>query len=170
MRNTTPFQVAWFALFLTVTLPAWAADPPRSASSTTPPGAAKLGTQPLKAPIKLDPASLRIEKVVPLQRRDAIDRAYDDFRQKYDATLAAIIRYERIGPECERRTYSIEDQRNAGCMESDTLRECNGKLYRACTNYIEDSPGGVIWTQMQMSAAALRQKLLDFSNDPRERR
>jgi len=169
MRNRTPLQVAWLVLVVTVALPAWAADPGRPAPSA-PPGAPKLGTQPLKAPIKLDPASLRIEKIPPLQRRDEIDRAWDDFRQKYDATLAAINRYQHKETECLSRTYSIADQRNAGCSETDTLAVCNRKLYHSCTGYLEDAPGGRVWTRMQMGAVTLRQKLLDFSNDPRERR
>ncbi len=162
MRSTTSFQVTWFALFLTVTLPAWAADPPKSAFSTTPPGAATLGAQPLKAPIKLDPASLRIEKAPPLQRRDELDQAYDDFRRKYDATVAALNREEQIIAQCQSRTYTIEDQRNAGCRETDTVRRCSDMLFGRCMH------AGLygIWTQMQLSAVVLRDKVLWFSNSP----
>ena len=124
-----------------------------------PSGAAK---QALKAPIKLDAKSLPArKKIPPLQQRDPVDRAYDDFRQKYDATLAAIKRYERNDAECRTRTFSIADQRAAGCSESDTLRACNIKLFNHCANYHQDSPGGVIWTQMQMSAVTLRQTVLN---------
>jgi len=169
MKNRRDFCAAWLVLFIGIALPAWAADPAKPAASA-PPGGTKLGGQALKAPIKLDPASLPAKKIPPLQRRDALDRSYDDFRQKYDATLAAIKRYERKEAECRSRTYSIADQRNAGCSETDTIGACNRKLYQNCTRDPEDAPGGIIWTRMQMGAVTLRKQLLEFSNDPRERR
>ena len=157
-----PLQAAWLVLFATVALPAWAEDPGRPAS----PGAPTLGAQSLKAPLKLDQASLPIKNIPPLQRRDELDRGYDDFRQKYDATLAAIDRYERTEAACRIRTYSIDDQRNAGCRETDTIASCRLKLYQNCTRDAEMAQS-IIWTQLGMSAATLRRKLLDFSNAPR---
>lgn len=164
MKPGTILQAAWLILFVAVALPTWAVDPSKPASPT-PSRAAPPGAQPLKTPLKLDQASLRTKKLPKLERRDELDRAYDDFRRKYDATVAALSREDQIIAQCRSRTYTIEDQRNAGCRETDTVKRCSDMLFGQC---MQAGLYGT-WTQMQLSAVVLRDKVLRFSNSPAPR-
>ena len=164
MGNEIRFQAAGFILLAAVVLPAGAVEPIKPAS----PGVVKAAPAPLKSPMKLDQDSLRVKKIERMPQRDELDRTYDDFRRKYDATLAAIGRFEKRSAECLARTYSVEDQRSAGCSQSDSVYQCNQKLFNRCAGDVERAQY-TTWTEMQMSAASLRKKVLRFSNDPKER-
>lgn len=161
MTKISVLHANWLVLFVAVALPAGAAEPARPAP------AVPSGAQPLKAPLKLDRGSLQIKKFPPLHKRDELDRSYDDFRQKYDATLAAQKRYDHKSTQCMSRTYSVEDQRTAGCSSSDSMNRCNQKLFDHCA---KDSEAALmnIWTRMGMSAASHREKVLQLSNSPAE--
>jgi hypothetical protein len=163
MGNELRLYATCLTLFAAVALPAGAAD-----IKPTSPGVLKAAPAPLKSPMKLDQDSLRVKKIEQMPQRDELDRTYDDFRRKYDATLAAIGRFEKRSAECMARTYSVEDQRSAGCTLSDSVYQCNQKLFNRCAGDVERAQY-TTWTEMQMSAASLRKKVLRFSNDPKER-
>jgi hypothetical protein len=165
MGNEMRLRAAGFILLAAVVLPAGAVEPIKPAS----PGVMKAAPAPLKSPMKLDKDSLRIKKIETMPSRDELDRTYDDFRRKYDATLAAISRFEKRSAECLAREYSVQDQRNAGCTSSDSVGQCNQRLFNRCAGDAEKAQYGT-WTEMQMSAVTLRKKVLQFSNDPKERR
>ena len=43
---------------------------------------------------------------------------------------------------CANKSYSIQDQQNAGCLGSDTVNQCTDKLFRHClSRYEQDKPG-----------------------------
>jgi hypothetical protein len=161
MGNEMCLQAAGFILLASVVLPTGAVEPIKPTS----PGVMKAAPAPLKSPMKLDKDSLRIKKLESMPQRDELDRTYDDFRRKYDATLAAISRFEKRSAECLARTYSVEDQRNAGCTGSDSVTRCNQRLFDRCAGDAQRAQD-TTWTQLGMSGADLRKKVLRFSNDP----
>jgi len=161
MGNRVRIQAAGLILCTAGVLPAGAVEPIQPTS----PGVMKAAPAPLKGPITLDRQSLGIKKISVPPKRDELDRAYDDFRHKYDATLVAIGRFEKRTAECLARTYSVEDQRNAGCTGSDSVARCNQRLFDRCAGDAQRAQD-TTWTQLGMSGADLRKKVLRFSNDP----
>ena len=57
--------------------------------------------------------------------------------------------YKSYAINCAKKSYSVDDQKNAGCLGSDTVDQCTGKLFRQCllryeqdkTNYKNQSQG-----------------------------
>jgi hypothetical protein len=100
--------------------------------ATTPALKAPSANLALKGPIKLDP-SAPIANLPPAATRDSLDQAYDRFRRAHDSNVAARNTYAEARTACMTRSFSVDDQRQAGCMSSDTVATCNLKLGMWCT-------------------------------------
>jgi hypothetical protein len=100
--------------------------------ATTPTIKAPTGNMALKGPIKLDP-SAPIANLPAAPSRDGLDQAYDRFRRAHENTVAARNRFAEVRDACMVRSFSIDDQRQAGCSPSDAVWECNRKLGNWCT-------------------------------------
>jgi hypothetical protein len=50
--------------------------------------------------------------------------------------------YKSYATNCAKKSYSVDDQKNAGCMGSDTVDQCTSKLFRQCLlRYEQDKTG-----------------------------
>lgn len=86
--------------------------------------------------------SLRIDSEVvrrlePSEREpqlDAVESAYDQFKQARSDYQGKAISYRRQIRVCSGRSYSSSEQAEAGCEGSDTVAECSQKLLRRCTS------------------------------------
>lgn len=127
MRDTSRWITALlFTASLGAALTALA-EPPAAKS---PPALGVKLTAPLGGPLKL-PASAK--PLPPLPVRDSLDQAYEQFRQVTARAKAARDAYVTARTRCAARSFSVQDQREAGCQETDTVAQCNDKLELWCT-------------------------------------
>lgn len=50
--------------------------------------------------------------------------------------------YDTYAKNCSKKSYSVDDQKNAGCLGSDTVDQCTTKLFRQCLlRYEQDKAG-----------------------------
>ena len=93
-----------------------------------------LGTKPLKGTIKLDPKQFSFKKISPVpESPDTMDRAYEAFRMAHKAYIRARLTYRDRYLMCRTKSYSVQEQRQAGCRSTDTVAQCNRKLMYRCT-------------------------------------
>ena len=99
------------------------ADTPIQAKGT------KLPTQ-----LKIDPSALKALQLPPppttLQQFDAAVAAVKAEAEHFGRARTQLEAAERA---CETRTYSSQDMREAGCLDTETVAQCTVKLYDRCT-------------------------------------
>jgi len=145
-----PSLVRHFLFLLTVALlptPILAADVTLKRGITkdvaTNPG---LKASALKGPMRIDPdiyQTIHRQHVPNIPATDSLEQAYNLFRTRHENYLKSATRYRTSLLDCSRRTYSIADQRSAGCQPVDTVFSCNRKLIMWCSN----------WARTQMYSA-----------------
>lgn len=85
------------------------------------------------SPVKLDPAALKSIQLGPApSAAEQVDAALADVKTRADLAKTARAQYEAQEKTCSGQTYSAQDMRDAGCLDTDTVAACNRKLYRHC--------------------------------------
>jgi hypothetical protein len=85
--------------------------------------------------IKIDASALKALQLPPppttLQQFDAAVAAVKAEAERFGRARTHLESSERT---CETRTYSSQDMREAGCLDTDTVAACTAKLYHRCTS------------------------------------
>jgi hypothetical protein len=71
-------------------------------------------------------------KILPQVRFDKLDEKFTEFSgnaKSYESGAKAI---PEIAKQCAAKSYSVQDQKAAGCTGTDTLNQCMDKLYKHC--------------------------------------
>ncbi|HON59141.1 MAG TPA: hypothetical protein PLT45_06350 [Smithella sp.] len=55
--------------------------------------------------------------------------------------------YKSYVKQCANKSYSVQDQQNAGCVGSETLNQCTNKLFKYCLSRYEQDKGSYTQTQ-----------------------
>jgi hypothetical protein len=118
--------VGLLSVAVLVSIPATGGVPPSPGSSQQ---------APLKGVIHLSTGARR---AAPFQKRpktvtlDQLKQKFNDLSgnaQKYESGAAAM---PGIAKDCATKAYSVQDQVAAGCKGTDTLDQCQEKLYKHC--------------------------------------
>lgn len=84
--------------------------------------------------IKVDQSAIRALQLPPppttLQQFDAAVSAVKTEAEHFGRARTHLEEAERT---CETRTYSSQDMREAGCLDTETVAQCTVKLYDRCT-------------------------------------
>jgi len=85
--------------------------------------------------LKIDPSALKALQLPPppttLQQFEAAVAAVKAEAEHFGRARTHLEGSERT---CETRTYSAQDMREAGCLDTDTVAACTAKLYQQCTS------------------------------------
>lgn len=108
-----------------------------------------------KSPLKLSAVGCQAFRL-------PVYNAMAELRNSYAALAARFAefdrRYEQDCIACRNKTYTQQDMTAAGCLPSDTLEQCNQKLFNRCMGSISSSAGFLLLCgDVQKTAAAARE-------------
>lgn len=86
------------------------------------------------------PTSVHIKSLINPHSLQVLEQNYEyDLLNNYNLMPNKITAYEQQAKiyqkkheECSNKNYTQEDQKNAGCMDTDTLATCSSKLFESC--------------------------------------
>jgi hypothetical protein len=92
-----------------------------------------------KKPIRITPAMLEgIYKALLKTEWQAEYKELHDATKKVNTLSAELYEplssYQHLAQNCMDKPYTSEDQKNAGCIATDTLSQCSIKLFHSCFN------------------------------------
>ena len=119
-----------------------------AASSPVQPATIKLNPQHLQMPAGCKAYSPAVYQAWKKLQKNfaALSESFANHEKKYEEACTA----------CSNKTYSQQDMAAAGCLPTDTLAQCNQKLFNHCVNSISMSAGFLLLCGdvMKVSAAA----------------
>ena len=117
-----------------------ASGPARGASPSAPPA---MSTTPVlvppqqKKPIQINPALLNalypaLLKTDTKAEREELEAALKGATQKEHSVYLALWYYQNHVNQCASKQHTVEEQKQAGCLGTDTLDQCSSKLFHHC--------------------------------------
>ncbi len=124
--------------------------PPSAGSSGAGPGRGvpatgsptmKAPSQPVlpseKKPIHITPEVLggitqALLKTDTIPAKEELKAALKEAESKLSSVSNELWYYQNYAKTCSNKTYTTEDQKQAGCLGTDTLNQCSQKLFRHC--------------------------------------
>ncbi|HQQ77332.1 MAG TPA: hypothetical protein PLB01_08240 [Thermoanaerobaculia bacterium] len=84
--------------------------------------------------IKLDASALKaLQLPPPMTTLHQFDEAVAAVKAQAENLKAAQKNFDDAERACATRTYSAQDMREAGCLDTETVAQCTVKLYDRCT-------------------------------------
>ena len=110
-----------------------------TATDSSTPVPANLGgslqAKPLKDEIRLGPGGLRSmsgRRLLPQVSFEKLDQKFTEFTGNAKVYESGAKALPEIAKQCAAKSYSVQDQKVAGCTGNDTLNQCMDKLYKHC--------------------------------------
>lgn len=102
----------------------------------------------LQAPIVINPASAALYEKRLLAAIDKVHKGYSAMKfQQCPSAWPGLEEvyyggYNNYVKKCSTRSYSVQDQKNAGCQGSETVDQCTNKLFKYCLGRYEQDKTG----------------------------
>lgn len=98
-----------------------------------------------KKPIQINPAILHalypaLLKTDTKAERMELEAALKDATSKEHSVYLALWYYQHHVNQCAQKQYTVEEQKQAGCLGTDTLDQCSSKLFNHCVGSNKSFP------------------------------